>query len=130
MRTKLMWAAGIVVGIALAVAVVAGGGGSPAPIKSAAGAGDPVAGAVTFGETCAACHGVEGTGTDVGPPLVHPYYRTEHHADAAFVLAVRNGVEPHHWNFGPMPALQGLTDQDVADVTAYVRQLQEAAGIE
>ncbi len=61
---------------------------------------------------------------------MHPYYRTEHHADAAFVLAVRNGVEPHHWNFGPVPALQGLTDQDVADVTAYVRQLQEAAGIE
>lgn len=129
MRNRLIWGAGGVVVVALAVAIVVAGGGAPAPVTGTIGIGDPVAGKVAFEETCAACHGVEGVGTEVGPPLVHPYYRPGHHADAAFVLAVRNGVQPHHWNFGPMPPQPQLSDQDIADVTAYVRRIQEAAGV-
>ena len=130
MRTRLIWGAGIGVVVAIVIAVVVAGGGTT-PIAGVAdtAAGDPVAGRVAFEGTCAACHGVEGVGTDAGPPLVHPYYRPGHHADGAFVLAVRNGVQPHHWNFGPMPPQPGLSDQDIADVTAYVRQIQEVAGI-
>lgn len=128
MRTKLLWGIGVVVIVALVIAVVATGGGSGSG-NSVTSEGDTAAGKAVFEGTCAACHGVEGIGTDAGPPLVHPYYRPGHHADGAFVLAVRNGVQPHHWNFGPMPPQQGLSDQDIADVTAYVRQIQEAAGI-
>lgn len=128
MRTKLARGVGAVVVVALVIAVVATGGGSGSA-DSVMSEGDTAAGKAVFEGTCAACHGVEGIGTDAGPPLVHPYYRPGHHADGAFVLAVRNGVQPHHWNFGPMPPQQGLSDQDIADVTAYVRQIQEAAGI-
>ena len=49
--------------------------------------------------------------------------------DAAFLLAVRNGVRPHHWRFGPMPPIDGITDDDVDDIVAYVRGLQRDAGI-
>jgi len=38
-------------------------------------------------------------------------------------------VEPYRWNFGPMSPQPQLGDQDIADVTAYVRQVQEAAGV-
>ena len=117
MRTKVLWGIGAVVVIAFVVAVVASGGGSVS--GEVAGQGNPGPGEVVF----------EGTGTDQGPPLVHAYYRPGHHADAAFTLAIRNGVQPHHWNFGAMPPQPGLSDQDIADVTAYVRQIQDAAGI-
>lgn len=127
MRTKAMWGIGTVVIAAFVIAVVATGGDSVS--GDVAGRGNPVVGEVVFAGACAACHGVEGVGTDVGPPLVHEYYRPGHHADAAFTLAIRNGAQPHHWDFGAMPPQPGLTDQDIADVTAYVRQIQEAAGI-
>ena len=52
-----------------------------------------------------------------------------HHGDAAFLLAVRNGVRAHHWRFGDMPPQPGLTGAEVAAITAYVRELQRANGI-
>ncbi len=91
--------------------------------------GDAVRGQALFEQRCAACHGVDAGGTAQGPPLIHPFYRPGHHADAAFLVAVRRGVTPHHWNFGPMPAIPDLSEQDIADITRYVRDLQEAAGI-
>ncbi|MFV9673262.1 MAG: c-type cytochrome [Acidimicrobiia bacterium] len=127
MSTKLLWGIGAGVIVALVIAVVATGGGSVS--GEVVGQGNPVAGKVVFEGTCAACHGVEGVGTEAGPPLVHAYYRPGHHADGAFTLAIRNGVQPHHWNFGAMPPQPDLSDQDIADVTAYVRQIQEAAGV-
>ena len=127
MRTKLLWGVGAVMIIALVIAIVASGGGSVS--GEAGGQGNSVAGEAVFEGTCAACHGSEGVGTNQGPPLVHAYYRPGHHADGAFTLAIRNGVQPHHWDFGAMPPQPGLSNQDIADVTAYVRQIQEAAGI-
>ncbi|NRF11385.1 MULTISPECIES: c-type cytochrome [Agrobacterium] len=43
-------------------------------------------GAVTFDTTCAACHGINAAGTDVGPPLIHRIYEPSHHSDYAFQL--------------------------------------------
>lgn len=115
--------------VAAALALVAaacGGSGTPAePI-----AADPERGATIFEATCARCHGPNASGTDQGPPLVDPIYRPGHHADAAFLLAVRRGVPQHHWNFGTMPPQPDVTEQDVRDITAYVRQLQQQAGID
>lgn len=82
-----------------------------------------------FDENCASCHGEAAVGTDQGPPLVHRYYEPSHHADAAFVLAVRNGVRSHHWRFGDMPAQPEITDDQVREITRYVRWLQRNAGI-
>ncbi len=80
---------------------------------------------------CASCHGVNGQGQDdVAPPLVHKIYEPSHHGDMAFVLAAQNGVRAHHWNFGNMPAVEGVTRSDVLAITAYIRALQRANGIE
>ena len=100
-----------------------GGGGNPLA------GGDVAAGQETFEASCAACHGPEGTGTNSGPPLVHEVYEPSVHGDAAFLAAVTQGVQPHHWGFGPMPRVPGLDTDDVADIVAYVRSLQREAGI-
>ena len=94
-----------------------------------AGEGDAAAGEVAFNGTCAACHGPGAVGTDEGPTFLDPIYRPGHHADGAFLAAVRLGVRQHHWRFGDMPPQGGLTDQDINNIAAYVRQLQNEAGI-
>ena len=83
-----------------------------------------------FEAKCAECHGTNAAGQNgVAPPLVHKIYEPSHHSDMAFVLAAKNGVRSHHWNFGNMPPVKGLTDADVKMVTQFVRELQEANGI-
>ena len=87
-------------------------------------------GKVAFEAKCAVCHGANAAGQDgVAPPLVHKIYEPSHHGDAAFLLAAKNGVRAHHWRFGNMPAVEGVTDADVKMIVAYVRELQRANGI-
>ncbi|MEI7925656.1 MAG: cytochrome c family protein, partial [Chloroflexota bacterium] len=64
-----------------------------------------------------------------GPPFLDAIYRPGHHGDASFLIAVKNGVRPHHWNFGPMAPIEGLTDAQIAQITAFVREEQQAVGI-
>ena len=88
-------------------------------------------GELTFNTNCASCHGKNAAGKDgFGPPLVHKIYEPNHHGDMAFVLAAKQGVRQHHWDFGNMPAVAGVTDAEIADIIAYVRALQLANGIE
>ncbi len=83
-----------------------------------------------FEAKCAACHGANAAGQNgVAPPLVHKTYEPSHHSDMAFVLAAKNGVRAHHWNFGNMPAVEGLTDGDVKMIARYIRELQVENGI-
>ena len=92
--------------------------------------GNAQIGKVAFEAKCAACHGANAAGQDgVAPPLVHKIYEPSHHGDAAFLLAAKNGVRAHHWRFGNMPPVEGLTDGDVKMIVAYVRELQRANGI-
>lgn len=119
------------VGLGLAACGGGDGGGSEGQdVASALASGDPSAGQEAFAANCAACHGAAAQGSPAGPPLVHEVYEPAHHSDVSFLLAVQNGVQPHHWDFGPMPAIPGLDVDDVADIVAYVRQLQRDAGIE
>ena len=79
---------------------------------------------------CAACHGANAAGQDgVAPPLVHMIYEPSHHGDEAFQRAAELGVQGHHWPFGNMPAVEGLTRGDVTMIIAYIRELQRANGI-
>jgi mono/diheme cytochrome c family protein len=87
-------------------------------------------GRALFDAHCIACHGAMGLGTEQGPPLLHSVYRPRHHGDEAFQIAVAQGVRAHHWRFGDMPAVPGLTRDDVAAVVGYIRWLQRTAGIE
>lgn len=86
-------------------------------------------GKALYDEKCASCHGADLKGTDQGPPFLHRIYEPSHHGDAAFQLAVRNGVRAHHWKFGDMKPVPGLSADDVAHITAYVRSQQRRVGI-
>ena len=87
------------------------------------------AGETLYTASCAVCHGPDLQGSQTGPPLLVPTYAPNHHGDEAFQRAVALGVVPHHWNFGPMAPLPGLDRDDVSKIIAYVRTVQEAAGI-
>lgn len=82
-----------------------------------------------FEKNCASCHGIDLKGSKEGPPFLHPYYVPSHHGDPAFQLAVKNGVQAHHWKFGDMKPVPGLVPNDVAHITAYVRYQQRLVGI-
>lgn len=83
-----------------------------------------------FDARCATCHGENAAGQDgVAPPLIHKIYEPNHHGDVAFQLAAKTGVRAHHWKFGNMPPVEGVTDAEVAQITLYVRELQRENGI-
>lgn len=83
-----------------------------------------------FDAKCAACHGENAAGQNgVAPPLIHKIYEPSHHGDISFVMAAKNGVTSHHWNFGNMPPVEGLTDADVKYIASYIRSLQKENGI-
>lgn len=86
-------------------------------------------GRTVFDANCAVCHGPNASGSDQGPPLVHRIYEPSHHGDMAFLLAARQGVRAHHWRFGNMPAIDSVSEDEVVLVTAYIRALQRANGI-
>lgn len=97
-------------------------GGGPVPAEFQIGE-------AKFKANCAVCHGAEAAGTDHGPALVHKIYEPNHHGDAAFQRAAANGVRAHHWGFGNMPKIEGVTPADVDHITQYIRWLQRQAGI-
>ena len=84
-----------------------------------------------YDAVCAGCHGANAQGREgKAPPLVHKIYEPSHHGDMAFVLAAKNGVRAHHWKFGNMPAVEGVTQAGVLNIIAYVRALQKENGID
>ncbi len=101
--------------------------------KPAAGAGavpaELQAGESKYNAHCSACHGPQAAGTQQGPPLVHKIYEPNHHGDAAFLRAAEFGVKAHHWEFGNMPKIEGVSPADVEQITRYIRWLQRQAGI-
>jgi len=98
-------------------------GGGPVPAEFQAGE-------TKFNANCASCHGAQAAGTAQGPPLVHKIYEPNHHGDPAFQRAAANGVKAHHWEFGNMPKIDGVTPEDVDQIVKYVRWLQRQAGIQ
>jgi len=91
---------------------------------------NPAAGKTLYEKNCASCHGVDLKGSDKGPPFLNRIYEPSHHGDAAFQMAARNGARAHHWQFGDMAPVPGVSADDVAHITAYVRAQQRRAGIQ
>lgn len=88
------------------------------------------AGRNLFDANCAACHGKNAAGgTGNAPPLVHLIYEPNHHGDMSFYRAALLGVRQHHWPFGDMPPVEGVTEDDVTKIIAYVRAIQKENGI-
>ncbi len=119
----------------LAILIVSCGSGETAT-PTTPGAGetsnqDLVAqGAPLYAANCAECHGADLRGTERGPSHLSIVYEPDHHGDAVFALAVRNGVRAHHWNFGPMLPVDGLSELDIDAIVAFVRSEQVREGFE
>ena len=125
---SLIWIAAGVLGL-VAVIAIAISAAPPESPSSTADAATIAEGRQLFLTNCAACHGTDLLGTDQGPPFLNVIYAPNHHSDEAFQQAAAFGVRPHHWNFGPMDPVPGLTRDEVAKIVAFVRSEQQAAGI-
>lgn len=88
------------------------------------------AGEGLYAANCAVCHGPDLRGTDEGPSFLSEVYEPGHHPDEAFLVAVRVGSRAHHWSFGDMPPVEGLSTEDVEAIVAYVREQQRVQGFE
>ena len=109
--------------------VVAAQAWQPPPTPSPGLMPNPNLGKPLYETHCASCHGADLYGTEVGPPMLHKIYEPAHHSDAAFQMAVAHGVHAHHWQYGDMPPVEGLTPDQVAHITAYIRMHQRRVGI-
>jgi mono/diheme cytochrome c family protein len=82
-------------------------------------------GQLLYDENCSSCHGIDLTGSDKGPPLLHAFYKPSHHGDKAFYRAALQGARQHHWEFGDMPPVVGMTQKKMDKVLPYVRYYQQ-----
>jgi len=87
-------------------------------------------GAQLYAAVCASCHGVDLRGTDLGPSHLSILYEPNHHSDESFRSAITNGAVEHHWQFGDMAPIEGLDDDDIDAIIAYVRSQQVSQGFE
>lgn len=82
-----------------------------------------------YNKSCAGCHGINGEGSLLGPPLIHDIYNPGHHSNRAFYSAVRKGVKSHHWPYGDMPPQPGVGFSDMAAIVKFIREVQQQNGI-
>lgn len=111
--------------VGAAVAVSCGGGET----QTASPTGDD-SGAALYAENCASCHGADLRGTDDGPSHLSIVYEPDHHGDDSFRAAILDGTRQHHWTFGDMEPITGLSGAEIDEIIAYVRSEQERLGFE
>lgn len=87
-------------------------------------------GQLVFNQNCASCHGVNGEGSEAGPPLIHSIYNPGHHSNKSFYRAVTQGVRQHHWSFGDMPPQRQIGFSEMTYILTFVREVQAINGIE
>ena len=136
-----LWVYAAVASSVLLSMIGCGGEGEPRPatiepqgVEQAAVAGPSLSEAARAGEdlfdaNCSTCHGVGATGTNQGPPLIDRIYHPGHHSDLSIRSAVRQGVRQHHWTFGNMAPVPGVSQGDEDKIICYIRELQRADGI-
>ncbi len=78
-----------------------------------------------FERNCSSCHGADLNGSKKGPPLLHPFYKPSHHGDQSFYRAAMLGVKAHHWDFGDMPPIQGMTETKIKSIVKFIRYFQK-----
>lgn len=87
-------------------------------------------GETVYSQNCASCHGVDLEGTDKGPSQLSVVYEPNHHSDDSYRSAIANGVPQHHWPFGNMPPIEGLSADEVEAVIGFIRSEQEQRGFQ
>ncbi len=86
-------------------------------------------GQMLYEKYCSSCHGAQLSGSDKGPPLLHPFYKSSHHGDRAFYRAALQGSQQHHWEFGNMLPVEGMTAKKMDSVVPFVRYYQKQKGL-
>lgn len=131
---KLFWIGLILV---LIVVLTACGGGSSAASSELAeeappvSSGDPEAGKEHYDTICIACHGPTGEGIEgLGKPFTTSEFLREKSDEemVAFIKVGRPSGDPLNTTGVDMPPKGGnpaLTDEQILDIIAYVRTLQE-----
>ena len=102
---------------------------APSPAATVAALAVPE-GAAVYQQFCAECHGVDLRGTDKGPSQLSIVYEPNHHGDYAYRVAIREGTREHHWWFGDMPPVEGITDLEIEQVIGFIRAEQQRLGFE
>jgi mono/diheme cytochrome c family protein len=87
-------------------------------------------GEALYRQSCSSCHGVDLRGTNEGPSQLSVVYEPNHHPDDSFRGAIAQGVSAHHWNFGDMEPIIGLSATEVDAIIQYVRDRQTEDGFE
>jgi mono/diheme cytochrome c family protein len=82
-----------------------------------------------YQQMCSVCHGEWLGGSKMGPPLMHGFYKPSHHGDPAFYRAAMKGVQAHHWKFGNMAPVNGITRKDMDSIVPFIRWLQKEKGL-
>lgn len=121
---------GIVAVAAVAAIVWAINNDATVEIEAAGDIAVLAAGEELFQAKCAECHGPDLRGADSGPSFLSSVYNPNHHTDDSFRRAVELGVPQHHWRFGNMEPVVGLSDEDVDSIIAFVREQQRVLGFE
>ncbi len=130
----------VIAGVVTAVVALVAFGGNASPRDPMTGATEfniPVqdAALVTDGDilyqaSCASCHGSDLRGTDFGPSQLSVVYQPGHHPDESYASAALNGVRSHHWDFGDMQPIAGLSGADMDRIVAFIRETQRTEGFE
>ena len=127
----------VLAGIAAPAGVyIALDGGADAPMSSSAHMVIPnlssqaFSGREHFAANCGSCHGAYGEGSDNGPVLIHMIYGETLFRDEEIVASVREGAPARNWPFGDMPAVPGVTDEQLTLMIGFLREVQAANGIE
>jgi mono/diheme cytochrome c family protein len=128
MRARSSFGTLSVIAIFSAIGVACGNGddGAASPTEAAS----TEEGKALYLTRCASCHGDDLRGTDQGPSHLSRVYEPNHHGDDAFRSAIANGSPQHHWNFGDMAPVPGLSPAEVDAIIAFVRETQETEGFE
>ena len=82
------------------------------------------------GASCAGCHGMNATGTPLGPSLATHKWLWSDGSYAGILKVIKDGVPQPKQYRGAMPALGGatLTDQQASEVAAYVWSISHRTG--
>lgn len=124
--TTRIWLVALSSLVYLSVGAAAQRAGGPAPNASHPAIGNAAAiaeGEKLYNETCTACHGKDGTGGELGPPVAAQNRRYLRRTDPEIFDAIKTGIEGTQ-----MPPFGGqFNDDQIWRITAYIHGLRGTA---